>query len=33
LINAVSHVIADDRAVGDRQTTAVLSELISQQAG
>jgi hypothetical protein len=31
LINAVSHVISDDRATGDRQRTAVLSEMISQQ--
>jgi alpha,alpha-trehalase len=31
LINAVSHVIADDRATGDREVTAVLSELISAQ--
>jgi GH15 family glucan-1,4-alpha-glucosidase len=33
LINAVSHVISDDRASGDRGVTAVLSEMISQQSG
>ena len=33
LINAVSHVIADDRATGNRDVTAVLSEMISQQTG
>src|SRR4051795_5858915 len=33
LINAVSHVISDDRATGDRGQTAVLSEMISQQSG
>jgi alpha,alpha-trehalase len=33
LINAVSHVISDDRATGDRERTAVLSEMISQQSG
>ena len=33
LVNAVSHVISDDRASGDRQVTAVLSEMISQQTG
>jgi alpha,alpha-trehalase len=31
LINAVSHVIADDRATGDRERTAVLSELLAAQ--
>ncbi len=31
LINAVSHVIADDRAAPDRVITGVLSEMISQQ--
>jgi alpha,alpha-trehalase len=31
LINAVSHVVADDRRTGERDTTAVLSELISSQ--
>ena len=31
LINAVSHVIADDRATGDREVTAVLSEMLSAQ--
>ncbi|MGE5747810.1 MAG: glycoside hydrolase family 15 protein [Solirubrobacterales bacterium] len=31
LINAVSHVITDDRSTGDRQMTGVLSEMISQQ--
>ena len=29
LINAVSHVIADDRATGDRERTAVLSEMLA----
>jgi GH15 family glucan-1,4-alpha-glucosidase len=29
LINAVSHVIADDRATGDRDVTAVFSEMLS----
>jgi GH15 family glucan-1,4-alpha-glucosidase len=33
LINAVSHVISDDRATGGREVTAVLSEMISQQTG
>jgi alpha,alpha-trehalase len=33
LINAVSHVVADDRATGDRERTAVLSELLSSQTG
>jgi GH15 family glucan-1,4-alpha-glucosidase len=33
LINAVSHVMSDDRATGDRGRTAVLSEMISQQSG
>jgi GH15 family glucan-1,4-alpha-glucosidase len=33
LINAVTHVIYDDRAIGDREVTAVLSEMISQQTG
>jgi GH15 family glucan-1,4-alpha-glucosidase len=32
LINAVSHVIADDRS-GDRERTAVLSEMIGAQSG
>ncbi|HET8592426.1 MAG TPA: glycoside hydrolase family 15 protein [Solirubrobacterales bacterium] len=31
LINAVSHVIADDRATPDRNVTGVLSEMIAQQ--
>jgi GH15 family glucan-1,4-alpha-glucosidase len=31
LINAVSHVISDDRASPDREVTGVLSEMISQQ--
>jgi GH15 family glucan-1,4-alpha-glucosidase len=31
LINAVSHVITDDRSTGDRERTAVLTEMISQQ--
>jgi alpha,alpha-trehalase len=31
LINAVSHVIADDRSAPDRVITGVLSEMISQQ--
>jgi GH15 family glucan-1,4-alpha-glucosidase len=31
LINAVSHVISDDRATSGREVTAVLSEMISQQ--
>jgi alpha,alpha-trehalase len=33
LINAVSHVISDDRATGDRDVTGVLSEMISQGTG
>jgi GH15 family glucan-1,4-alpha-glucosidase len=33
LINAVSHVISDDRRTGDQEGTAVLSEMISQQQG
>jgi GH15 family glucan-1,4-alpha-glucosidase len=33
LINAVSHVISDDRAIGDRETTAVLSEMVAAQTG
>jgi alpha,alpha-trehalase len=33
LINAVSHIVADDRATGDRERTAVLSELLSAQTG
>jgi alpha,alpha-trehalase len=33
LINAVSHVISDDRASGERDRTAVLSEMISHQTG
>jgi alpha,alpha-trehalase len=31
LINAVSHVISDDRATGDREQTAVLSEMLAAQ--
>ena len=31
LINAVSHVISDDRSTGDRDRTAVLTEMISSQ--
>ncbi len=33
LINAVSHVISDERSIGDRDRTAVLSEMISSQTG
>jgi GH15 family glucan-1,4-alpha-glucosidase len=33
LINAVSHVITDDRATGDRDRTAVLSEMVAAQSG
>jgi len=33
LINAVSHVISDDRASGDREHVAVLTEMISHQTG
>jgi GH15 family glucan-1,4-alpha-glucosidase len=33
LINAVSHVMSDDRAPEDRERTAVLSEMLSQQTG
>ena len=33
LINAVSHVISDERATGDRERSAVLSEMISHQTG
>jgi hypothetical protein len=33
LINAVSHVISDDRASAGRDVTAVLSEMISHQTG
>jgi GH15 family glucan-1,4-alpha-glucosidase len=33
VINAVSHVISDDRATGDRAQTAVLSEMLSAQSG
>jgi GH15 family glucan-1,4-alpha-glucosidase len=33
LINAVSHVISDDRASADRDVTGVLSEMISHQTG
>jgi alpha,alpha-trehalase len=33
LINAVSHVISDDRAGADREVTGVLSEMISHQTG
>jgi GH15 family glucan-1,4-alpha-glucosidase len=32
LINAVSHVISDDRATGERDRTAVLSEMLAAQA-
>jgi alpha,alpha-trehalase len=31
LINAISHVISDDRATGDRERTAVLSEFVAAQ--
>ena len=31
LINAVSHVISDDRATGAREVTAVLSEMLAAQ--
>jgi alpha,alpha-trehalase len=31
LINAVSHVITDDRSRGDRETSAVLTEMIASQ--
>jgi GH15 family glucan-1,4-alpha-glucosidase len=33
LINAVSHVVADDRRTGDQDRTAVLSELLAAQTG
>jgi GH15 family glucan-1,4-alpha-glucosidase len=33
LINAVSHVISDERSIGNRDRTAVLSEMISSQTG
>jgi len=33
LINAVSHVIADDRRTGDQDQTAVLSEMLAGQSG
>jgi alpha,alpha-trehalase len=33
LINSVSHVIADDRATGDREQTAVLTEMLAAQSG
>jgi alpha,alpha-trehalase len=33
LINAVSHVIADDRRTGDQEMTAVLSEMLAAQTG
>jgi GH15 family glucan-1,4-alpha-glucosidase len=33
LINSVSHVISDDRSTGDRDRTAVLTEMISAQTG
>jgi GH15 family glucan-1,4-alpha-glucosidase len=33
LINAVSHVVADDRRSGDQDRTAVLSELLAAQTG
>jgi GH15 family glucan-1,4-alpha-glucosidase len=33
LINAVSHVISDDRGGADREMTGVLSEMISHQTG
>jgi len=32
LINAVTHVISDDRATGDREQTAVFSELLAQDS-
>src|SRR5215207_3238850 len=33
LINAVSHVISDDRSTGERDRTAVLTEMLSAQTG
>jgi GH15 family glucan-1,4-alpha-glucosidase len=33
LINAVSHVISDDRATGERDRTAVLTEMTSGRTG
>ena len=33
LINAVTHVVSDDRATGDRDRTAVLTEFVSGQTG
>jgi alpha,alpha-trehalase len=33
LINALSHVISDERSSGDRDRTAVLTEMISSQTG
>jgi GH15 family glucan-1,4-alpha-glucosidase len=33
LINAVSHVVADDQRTGDTDRTAVLSELLAAQTG
>jgi GH15 family glucan-1,4-alpha-glucosidase len=33
LINAVSHVITDERSTGDRDRTAVLTDMISAQTG
>jgi len=33
LINAVSHVVADDRRTGDQEQTAVLSEMLAAQTG
>ncbi len=33
LINAVSHVISDDRSTGDRDRTGVLTEMVSSQTG
>jgi alpha,alpha-trehalase len=33
LINAVSHVVADDRRTGDQEKTAVLSEMLAAQTG
>jgi alpha,alpha-trehalase len=33
LINAVNHVVADDRRTGDQEQTAVLSEMLGAQTG
>jgi hypothetical protein len=33
LINAVSHVISDDRASGDGGSTSVLTEMVTRQPG